>query len=186
MGDFTNEDTLNDVLNILKKDKSNFPDIAATIDDSREIIIPAEIDLDGEYRNLLSKISGSLNNNNKIMDEAAQLVRLVGDEKTLEAYASVAKSNAELLKTLAGAIMERDKIRTQEKMKEKDLALKKEIADKKQLSENPKGTTNIQNNFVLKSSRDEMFDMLFGKPEDKEKAAKKITPQLIVEAEIAE
>lgn len=189
MDEFTNEDTLNDVLNALKKNEINFPD--NTKMKIETVLTEGVIDTEKEYRNLLNKINSSLDNNAKILEEAAQLVRMIGDDKTLEAYASVAKSNSDLLKTFSGVITERDRIRTQEKMKDKDLEVKKELAQLKGSTEPSKiGDTNIQNNFILKSSRDEMFDMIFGKPEEKEKAIKKVMGQIpnhpTLEAEIVE
>lgn len=184
MSDFAiNEDALNDVLAALKKD--NFPDPEpekkATVD---EIIVTdveprQEVDLQIEYESLLGKISESIDNNNGVLEKAADLVEMQTDDKNLEAYASVAKSNAELLKTYSAAIMELKKLKSVEKMKDKDLALKKELAllkDSKvpRLGEGGGNGTYTQNNFILKASRDEMFDMIFGNDEEKKKSMKVI------------
>lgn len=178
MNDFTDEDILNDVLNVLKKDPDNsliaiVPEITSEV--KKEVDIVPVFNIEGEYKKLLNKLEDSLKNNSSILDEAALLVKTVGDEKTLEAYASVAKSNAELLKTLANALAEREHLRVQEILKREEIAARKEIAAaKNDTPKLPTGTTNIQNNYILKSSRDDMFNALFGSPEEKEKALNKI------------
>lgn len=196
----TNADPLNQVLSALKKD--NFPD---TPDDKIDDILdgreeppvkPIEpIDIEAEYRTLLTKISESIANNTEILQAASDLVKMVGDEKTLEAYASVAKSNVELLRTFSTAITEKQKIISTEKLKEKDLIVKKEIANlktsvNKEASKLASGQTyNIQNNFTLKASRDEMFDAVFGTEDERKKSMKTIMEHpdnIVLEAEISE
>jgi hypothetical protein len=197
MSHFQNSSEIDNVLKALQKNPNNYPtstipqeliDMEKTEETSPE----EETDFEAEYKKLLKRIGASLDNNSAIMEEAAQLVRMVGDDKTLEAYASVSKSQSDLLKTLSSTISERDKIRTQEKLKKADMALKKELATLKGetgglITGGSGNTTNIQNNYVIRSSRDEMFDIMFGKEEDKSKAVKKVfgdKPPEVLDAEI--
>lgn len=178
MDKFTDEDTLNDVLAVLKKE--HFPqymepepidDILDEPDKTPQKWTDAS-ELDDQFKELLKKINTSLFNNTSILDEAALLVKTVGDDKTLEAYASVAKSNSELLKTFASTLLDRQKMLSTEKMKKDDMALKEKLANlkssAKEVTALPAGTY-IQNNITLKATRDEMFKMIYGKPEDREK-----------------
>lgn len=201
---FTNDDALNQVLGALRKD--NFPDttttpppapVDAVLDGTEEPPAkpkpPLDMDsMDVEFKDLLTKIGESIKNNTEVLQEASNYVKMVGDDKSLEAYASVAKSNAELLKTFQSAVMEKQKLILTEKLKERDIEAKKEIAALKITDKNtPKlgngGDTYVQNNFTLKASRDEMFKALFGNDEDKKKAVESIMTENnenVLEAEV--
>lgn len=103
----------------------------------------------------------------------------IGDAELIEAYATVSKSQSDLIKTLASLLSDRQKMKLTEKLKERDIEAKKELlvlkGESKQLEA---GQTNIQNNFFIKGTREEMFNALFGEGEKKEKAQQKFNEQL--------
>lgn len=175
MSNDSNPKNLDDILSALTVSvKATKESLKEVVSKEKEIISDDEL-----YNDIVSAIFENINYNKQVIEEAKDLATSIGDAELIEAYATVSKSQSDLIKTLASLLSDRQKMKLTEKLKERDIEAKKELlvlkGESKQLEA---GQTNIQNNFFIKGTREEMFNALFGEGEKKEKAQQKFNEQL--------
>jgi hypothetical protein len=148
--------------------------------DTKGVPVPEDLNRNNIMEKILETISTNIEKNNELMETALQVAVASGDPEHMEGYAVVAKVNSDMLKTLATLQMEQDKLRQQKELKEKELALKEKLAEGKITKNNNKQLTDgavVQNNFLFTATREQIFDLLKGKPEDQEEALQEIKEQ---------
>lgn len=178
MSDDKVSQNLDDILNSLMVSVKN---TQGNLNDINEKKTDALTD-DELFKELIGFIMQNIQNNKEVLAESKDLAISIGDAELIEAYSTVSKSNADLLKTMAGILTERQKMKLQEKLKERDIEGKKEIialkGENKQQLGDGNVKANIQNNFYLTATRDEMYDAIWGTDEQKDKAREKLEKQM--------
>lgn len=148
--------------------------------DTKGVNVPEDLHKDNMLDTILQTMSDTIAKNNELLETALQVAASSGDADHMKGYAAVAKVNSELLKTLASIQMEQEKLKQQKDIKEKELALKEKLAEGKAAKnpnkQLPEGGI-VQNNFLFTATREQIFDLIKGKPEDQDEALKEIKDQ---------
>lgn len=148
--------------------------------DTKGVAVPEDLNKDNIMDKILETMSDSIAKNNELLETALQVAASSGDAEHMAGYAAVAKINSELLKTLASIQMDQEKLKQQKELKEKELALKEKLAEGKAAKnpnkQLPEGGI-VQNNFLFSATREQIFDLIKGKPEDQDEALKEIKEQ---------
>lgn len=123
---------------------------------------------------VLENMADSIMKNTEMIDTTLEIAKASGDAEHIESYASLVKSNADMVKILVSIQMDREKMKLQKELKEKEMEMKREIAEGKKTAKKDGNTVMQQNNFLFSGPREMIFDLLNGKPEVKEKALAKL------------
>lgn len=123
---------------------------------------------------LMSTMMDMIKTNAQQMKHAQEMSETTGESAHVEAYASVAKSQADLVKTLSTMLLEKEKLKVNTELKNKDLKLKEKAMDQRLVAAKedvPKlgnGANNIQNNFIFSDTRENAMKMLFSSGEKRD------------------
>lgn len=121
----------------------------------------------------LEAIRHNLELNRTLLENASDTAQASGDAQHIESYASVTKSNVDLVKSLTEIMLKKQEMKEKREMFEMGLKSKEKIAQMK-TKDSPKlgaGTTNIQNNFLFKGTPNEILKIMSA-PTDEEKQKK--------------
>lgn len=167
MSNYTNKNDLDEVLSALTMpNKSNEPIIVEAV----KLIDASDPNAVGDL--LIKTLMDAIEKNNRMLENTMELFEQGGQADHALAHASIARNNADLAKTLTNLLIEKQKLALNDKLKTRELDIKE-----KGLIVGGDGASagNLtQNNYYIKSNREDMISILFGEGEEKEKAVKKI------------
>lgn len=124
--------------------------------------------------------------NNEVIRNVRDTIQCGSDADFVDAFAKVAKANADAIKVLSDIAMQKEKIEATKELKQIDIEAKKELLDQKASLELGNKNNNSSNTFILEVSREEIFDRILGKSKEDSKPKRAVTDIDVVSEEISE